>query len=171
MQYSDLISWISNVFGIDRACIAPLLLHFAGTCNSIFNIVILVVYILCDINSIYLQNIYIYCRRFLTYFFSREYRLKSCRALHYWFYHWRSIFIFRWHLLVWFYTEIIRNYYTRLSCFNCQNPTQWVSVPNCSSLAGLEVFEKFVLGGVVVGNTWLLCLTPTHLRSCVGFWQ
>ena len=41
----------------------------AGTCNSIFNIVILVVYILCDINSIYLQNIYIYCRRFLTYFF------------------------------------------------------------------------------------------------------
>ena len=34
-------------------------------------------------------------------------------------------------------------------------------MPNFSSLAGLEVAEKFVLGGGVVGNTWLLCLTPT----------
>ena len=38
-----------------------------------------------------------------------------------------------------------------------------VSMPNFSSLAGLEVAEKFVV--VVVGwvgwwNTWLLCLTP-----------
>ena len=36
-------------------------------------------------------------------------------------------------------------------------------MPNFSSLAGLEVAEKFVVGGVgVVGwwNTWLLCLTP-----------
>ena len=41
----------------------------AGTCSVIFVIVILVVYILCDIISIYLQNICIYCRRFLTYFF------------------------------------------------------------------------------------------------------
>ena len=41
----------------------------AGTCGVIFVIVILVVYILCDIISIYLQNICIYCRRFLTYFF------------------------------------------------------------------------------------------------------
>ena len=57
---------------------------------------------------------------------------------------------------------------TRLICFNCQNPTQWVSVPNFSSLAGLEVAEKFVLGGVVVvGNTWLLCLTPTLIA--LGF--
>ena len=43
-----------------------------------------------------------------------------------------------------------------------------MSVPNFSSLAGLEVAEKFVVvvgvGGVGwggVGNTWLLCLTPT----------
>ena len=41
----------------------------AGTCSVSFVIVILVVYILCDLISIYLQNIYIYCRRFLTYFF------------------------------------------------------------------------------------------------------
>ena len=34
-----------------------------------------------------------------------------------------------------------------------------MSVPNFSSLAGIEVAEKFVV--VVVGNTWLLCLTPT----------
>ena len=38
-------------------------------------------------------------------------------------------------------------------------------MPNFSSLAGLEVAEKFVVVGwggvVVVGNTWLLCLTPT----------
>ena len=39
-----------------------------------------------------------------------------------------------------------------------------MSVPNFSSLAGLEVAEKFVVvGGWVgwVGYTWLLCLTPT----------
>ena len=46
-----------------------ILTGFAGTCNSIFSIVIFVIYILCDITSIYLQNIYIYSRRFLTYFF------------------------------------------------------------------------------------------------------
>ena len=36
-------------------------------------------------------------------------------------------------------------------------------MPNFSSLAGLEVAEKFVGGGGGggVGNTWLLCLTPT----------
>ena len=35
-------------------------------------------------------------------------------------------------------------------------------MPNFSSLAGLEVAEKFVLGGGVGGwNTGLLCLTPT----------
>ena len=36
-------------------------------------------------------------------------------------------------------------------------------MPNFSSLAGLEVSEKFVVGGgwLVVGNTWLLCPTPT----------
>ena len=33
-----------------------------------------------------------------------------------------------------------------------------MSVPNFSSLYGLKVAEKF---GVVVGNTGLLCLTPT----------
>ena len=35
-------------------------------------------------------------------------------------------------------------------------------VANYSSLAGLEVAEKFVRGwcGVVVGSKWLLCLTP-----------
>ena len=35
-------------------------------------------------------------------------------------------------------------------------------MPNFRSIAGLEVAEKFVVvvgGGV--GNTWLLCLTPT----------
>ena len=36
---------------------------------------------------------------------------------------------------------------------------------NFSSQAGLEVAGKFVVvgwwGGGVVGNTWLLCLTPT----------
>ena len=44
-----------------------------------------------------------------------------------------------------------------------------MSVPNFSPLASLEVGEKFVVvggwGGVGwggwVGNTWLLCLTPT----------
>ena len=40
-----------------------------------------------------------------------------------------------------------------------------MSVPNFRSLAGLEVAEKFVVvvGGVGgwVGNTWLICLTPT----------
>ena len=41
----------------------------AGTYSVIFVIVILIVYIICDLISIYLQNIYIYCRRFLTYFF------------------------------------------------------------------------------------------------------
>ena len=49
-------------------------------------------------------------------------------------------------------------------------------MPNFSSLAGLEVAEKFV---VVGGNTWLLCLTPTLVAlelfwvelSYVGFWQ
>ena len=41
----------------------------AGTCSAIFVIVILVVYILCDLISIYLQNIYFVSRRFLTYFF------------------------------------------------------------------------------------------------------
>ena len=41
----------------------------AGTCSVIFVIVIIIVYIICDLISIYLQNIYIYCRRFLTYFF------------------------------------------------------------------------------------------------------
>ena len=52
-------------------------------------------------------------------------------------------------------------------------------MPNFSFLAGLEVPEKFVVV-VVVGNTWVLCLTQ---RSCfwvalsrvelcyVGFWQ
>ena len=37
---------------------------------------------------------------------------------------------------------------------------------NFSSLAGLEVAEKFVVvGGVGWGgwNTWLLCLTPKHV--------
>ena len=35
-------------------------------------------------------------------------------------------------------------------------------MPNFSSLAGLEVPEKFVVVVVVVGwVTWLLCLTPT----------
>ena len=51
-------------------------------------------------------------------------------------------------------------------------------MPNFSSLAGLEVTEKLVCGwGGGVGNTCLLCLTPTlvalELRwvvvSCVGF--
>ena len=41
----------------------------AGTCSAIFVIVILVVYILCDLIIIYLQNIYFVSRRFLTYFF------------------------------------------------------------------------------------------------------
>ena len=41
----------------------------AGTCSVIFVIVILVVYILCDLINIYLQNIYFVSRRFLTYFF------------------------------------------------------------------------------------------------------
>ena len=41
----------------------------AGTCSAIFVIVFLVVYILCDLISIYLQNIYFVSRRFLTYFF------------------------------------------------------------------------------------------------------
>ena len=44
----------------------------AGTCSVIFMVVILVVNILCDLISIYLQNIYIYCRRFLTYFFPED---------------------------------------------------------------------------------------------------
>ena len=35
-----------------------------------------------------------------------------------------------------------------------------MAVPNVSSLAGLEVTEKFVVGGLGL-NTWLLCLTPT----------
>ena len=36
-------------------------------------------------------------------------------------------------------------------------------MPNFSSLAGLEVTEKFGVGGGVglVGFKWLLCLTPT----------
>ena len=34
-----------------------------------------------------------------------------------------------------------------------------MSLPNLSSLAGLEVDEKFMVGGV--GNMCLLCLTPT----------
>ena len=37
-------------------------------------------------------------------------------------------------------------------------------MPNFSSLAGLEVAENFVVvggWGGCVGNTWLLCLTPT----------
>ena len=39
-------------------------------------------------------------------------------------------------------------------------------VPNLSSLAGLEVTEKFVCGGVE-GSKWLLSLTSTKLRlSC-----
>ena len=44
-----------------------------------------------------------------------------------------------------------------------------MSVPNFSSLAGLEVAEK--LGGVVgggggVGSRWLLCLTSTLVTFC-----
>ena len=44
-------------------------------------------------------------------------------------------------------------------------------MPNFSSLAGLEVTEKFVCGWggvvVVVGSKWLLCLTSTKLLlSC-----
>ena len=45
-------------------------------------------------------------------------------------------------------------------------------MPNFSSLAGLEVTEKFVCGGVVgwggvLGSKWLLCLTSTKLLlSC-----
>ena len=35
-----------------------------------------------------------------------------------------------------------------------------MSLPNFSSLAGLEVPEEFVVGGVG-WVTWLLCLTPT----------
>ena len=54
-----------------------------------------------------------------------------------------------------------------------------MSVPNFSSLAGLEVAEKFVVVGWGGWNTWLLCLTPTLVAlellwvelSCVGFWQ
>ena len=42
--------------------------------------------------------------------------------------------------------------------------------PNFSSLASLEVPEKFVCGGVVVvvvGSNWLLCLTSTLVTmSC-----
>ena len=34
-------------------------------------------------------------------------------------------------------------------------------MPNFSSLAGVEVPKKFVVGWGEVGNTWLLCLTPT----------
>ena len=34
-------------------------------------------------------------------------------------------------------------------------------MPNLSSLANLEVTEKFVVGGGGVGSKWLLCLTPT----------
>ena len=41
---------------------------FAGTCNVIFVIVILVYNILCDLISIVLQNIHIVCGRFLTCF-------------------------------------------------------------------------------------------------------
>ena len=59
-----------SVLGFPRTVNKVLLVgELAGTCNSIFSIVIFVIYILCDINSIYLQNIYIICRRFLTYFF------------------------------------------------------------------------------------------------------
>ena len=46
-----------------------------------------------------------------------------------------------------------------------------MAAPNFSSLAGLEVDEKFVRGW---WNTWLLCLTPTLVAlelSWVGFWQ
>ena len=40
-------------------------------------------------------------------------------------------------------------------------------MPNFSSLAGLEVTEKFVGGGGGVGSKWLLCLTSTKLLlSC-----
>ena len=51
-----------------------------------------------------------------------------------------------------------------------------MSVPNFSSLAGLEVAGKFVVGwgGWMGWNMWLLCLTPTLVAlelSCVGFWQ
>ena len=40
-------------------------------------------------------------------------------------------------------------------------------MPNFSSLAGLEVAEKFVVvgWGGWVGNTWLLCLTQTHRHT------
>ena len=38
-------------------------------------------------------------------------------------------------------------------------------MPNFSSLAGLEVPEKFVCGVVVVGSWRLLCLTSTKLLS------
>ena len=44
-------------------------------------------------------------------------------------------------------------------------------MPNFSSLAGLEVAEKFVVvgwGGGGVGNTWLLCLTPTLVALELG---
>ena len=52
-----------------------------------------------------------------------------------------------------------------------------MSVPNFSSIAGLEVPKKFVMGGG--WNTWLLCLTPTLVAlelfwvelSYVGFLQ
>ena len=36
-----------------------------------------------------------------------------------------------------------------------------MSVPNFSSLAGLEVAEKFVCVWGGVGSKWFLCLTPT----------
>ena len=41
-------------------------------------------------------------------------------------------------------------------------------MPNFSSLAGLEVTEKFVwVDGVVVGSKWLICLTLMKLLlSC-----